>query len=61
VQAEQTVLKARVAELMGEADQEEKVALRKENADHEKQRDRYTEEARAAKKQVEELKSKALQ
>jgi hypothetical protein len=61
MQAEQTALRARIAEMEKQADQEVKAALKKKIAELKKERDGYKEEAEKAKKQVEELKSKVLQ
>jgi hypothetical protein len=68
MQAEKMALRIRVAELEQEANRQEKTVLKqdiadltKDNADLKKERDGFKEEARAARKLVEELKSKALQ
>jgi len=61
MQAEKAALRARIAELEKQADQEVKAALKKKIAELKKERDGYKEEAKKAKTRVEELKSKALQ
>jgi hypothetical protein len=61
MQAESSALRARIAEMEKQADQEVKAALKKKIAELMKEKDGYKEEAEKAKKQVEELKSKVLQ